>query len=1140
MRQFPRFLVLPILMLVTVVATAQADPTPTKLLRFPDVHGDRVVFTYAGDLWLATIEGGTARRLTAHPGLELFAKFSPDGRQIAFTGQYDGDEQVYVMPADGGVPRQLTFYPARGPLPDRWGYDNQIYGWSPDGKQVLFRSLRYGWGIGDNRLFTVDVEGGLPEPLPMPAAGAGDFSPDGKQIAYSPLFRDFRTWKRYQGGWAQDLYVFNLGDKLQRQVTDHVRTDRDPMWIGERLYFTSDRDDKLNLYAFDLNSEATDQITHFKEFDVRWPSKANDARIVFEYGGTLHLLDLKSYKSRELGIVVPTDGLAMRPRRISVDDFISDFGLSPQGNRAVFTARGDVFSAPIEKGPTRNLTHSSDAHDKWAAWSPDGKSIAYLSDASGEEELYVVDALGREPPQQLTFGGTAMRYAPAWSPDGQRLAFSDKSGKLAVVRLDNQQRTEVADDPAGQVRDYAWSPQSGFLAFSLEGENGYRSLYIWSVADAELHRVTGDEFNEFEPAWDPDGNYLYYFSDRQFAPQLGTIEWNFLVDRETGIFALALRKDVPHPFPVESDEAVVEEDKDADDDHADDADGEAEASPAGEENPGDSSADQPADEAADEAAAKDKPTDAAAAGDGFIKIDFDGLADRVARVPIDEDNYAGLTAVDGHLLYVRRGPSYYGRSSDVNPELVIFSIDDREETTLASGIGGYALSANGKKVLVRQGGGFKLQDASPSGKSGGKTVSTGGLVADVDPRAEWRQIFDEVWRRYRDFFYVENMHGHDWRGLRERFRPLLEHVAHRSDLNYVINEMIAELNVGHAYNSGGDFEVPDRASVALPGARFELDRDSGRYRISQILQGQNEEPRYRAPLTEIGIELGEGDYVLAIDGEPLKAGDNPYELLRNKADRLVSLTVNDKPETDGAREVAFRPTSSEHALVYLNWVLDNRRRVAEATDGRVGYLHLPDMGEDGIREFIKWFYPQIRKQGLVIDVRSNGGGNVSQMVIERLRRELLATGFSRNNDFARTYPYTVFHGHLVCLLNENSASDGDIFPAMFREAGLGPLIGKRSWGGVIGITNRGTLIDGGSVFVPEFGFASKEGEWILEGYGVDPDIVVENDPADVIEGRDPQLERGIREVLKRMKRQPRELPERPAPPVKTPRGERRR
>jgi len=1087
------------------LALAAPAAAQTKLLRFPDVHADQVAFTYAGDIWIAPAAGGAARRLTAHPGLELFPKFSPDGKWIAFTGQYDGDEQVYVVPVEGGIPKQLTFYPATGPLTPRWGYDHQVYGWTPDGRAVLFRSLREGDSIGDGRLFTVEVAGGLPRPLPMPEAGAGDFSPDAKRLVYSPLFRDFRTWKRYQGGWAQDLWLFDLNTKSAENITNNVRTDRDPMWIGDKIYFASDRDGTLNLYVYGLATKQTTELTHSTQWDVRWPSSDNRGQIVYELGGELQLLDTASGASRAVSIFVPNDGVAMRPSRVSAAKQVEDFELSPGGERALFVARGDVFTAPIEKGPTRNLTRSSNAHDKWARWSPDGTQIAFVSDLSGEDEIYVVAQDGSGQPERLTANGQVMRYAAEWSPDGTRLAFSDKDGKLYVLTLEDRSLVQVADESRGQIRDYVWSPDSQYLAFSMTLTSRTRGVHVWSVADKQLRAVTSALFDSGNPAWDPEGRYLFFLADHEFAPQISTDEWDYATNRQTGIFALALRKDVASPFPPESDEVKA-------------ADGKAAVQDAG---------------AAKKAADDKKPGEAKKTVEP-LKIDFDGLAGRVTRVPVEADNYSELTATRGHLLYRNSGAFFYGREPARKPELLVFSFETRKAETLAEDAQNYAVSRDGAYVLVEHEKGYARYEAKPKGKESKKDVATAGLVVDRVPAQEWAQIFDEVWRRYRDFFYAPNMHGYDWKGLGDRYRPLLAYVAHRSDLNYLIGEMIAELNVGHTYVEGGDWEMPERAKVALLGAELELDAPAARYRIARILPGQNEEPRYRSPLTEVGVDVKPGEYLLAIDGEELGPLDNPYAHLRYKADRPLELTVNATPSLTGARKVKVQPITSESALRYLDRVEHNYRRVAEATGGRVGYFHVPDMGSRGISEFIKWFYPQVDKPGLVVDVRGNGGGNVSQMLIERLSRKVLGLGFGRTSDPASTYPDAALIAHMVCLLNETSASDGDIFPAMFRQAGLGPLIGKRSWGGVVGITGRGPLIDGGTIYVPEFSNNDAQGQWSVEGEGVTPDIVVENDPKSVIEGKDPQLERAIAEVLKKLEAEPRALPERPAYPVKTP------
>jgi tricorn protease len=781
--------------------------------------------------------------------------------------------------------------------------------------------------------------------------------------------------------------------------------------------------------------------------------------------------------------------------------------ISPTGNRIALDVIDDGGNADIVVYDVAREVSNRLTFEGWninPLWSPDGRRVAYVSDATGEDEIWLVAQDGSGEPEQLTSGGQAMLYAPAWSPTGKHLAYGDKDGKLFVIDVETKEIVEVADEARGPLRDAVWSPRGGYLAFSMTDPTEFSSIWVWSLADRTLQRITDEIFHQWNPAWDPDGDYLYYLSDRQFAPQLGSFEWNYLVDRETGIYALALRKDVAHPLPPESDE--VELPAEDDDDASSDGDGEGGAT-GGED--GDDEGD----------------------GEGPIAIDFDGLSRRVVRLPVTFDNYVGLSGADDGVFFIRGGAQYYGRAGDVRPALQRFTFEDRETTTIADGISGYAVSHDREKVLVREGSAWNLY---PAGGGDATRVSTRGLMADRVPAEEWAQIFDEVWRRFRDFFYVENMHGYDWKALRDRYRPLLEHVAHRSDLNYVIGEMVAELNVSHAYIAGGDWETPDRPDVALPGAIFELDASSDRYRIAEIFAGHNEEPRYRAPLTEIGVDARVGNYVLAIDGEELAGSDNPYRVLRHRADRPVRLTLNEAPTFDGAREVTYTPVTEERSLRYLAEVEANREVVSEMTDGRVGYLHVPDMGAQGIQEFVKWFYGQIRKEGLIIDVRGNGGGNVSQMLIERLGRRVLGTRFARTFDTPGTYPDTAFHGHMVCILDEDSASDGDIFPYRFREAGLGPLIGKRSWGGVIGITSHGPLLDGGSVNVPQFGTNGADGSWVVENVGVEPDIEVENDPRSVIAGRDPQLERAVEEVLRMMQEDPKALPERPAPPVKTP------
>jgi tricorn protease len=1083
-----------------LLLSCAAPAAGTKLLRFPDVRQDRVVFSYAGDLWTVGTQGGTAVRLTSHPGLELFGKFSPDGQHIAFTGQYGGDEQVYVIPAEGGVPKQLTFYPAAGPLAERWGFDNQVYGWTPDGKSVLFRSSRDGYILMDSRLYTVPWDGGAATALPMPVSGAGHFSPDGKRIAYSPLWRDFRSEKRYQGGWANDLYIFDLAHPALVRVTEDPRTDRDPMWIGDAIYFNSDRSGVFNLYRYDVTTRQTRQITHYEDWDVRWPSADADGQIVYELDGELHLYDTRTDQDRALSITVPADATITRPQAINAADNIEGLDISPGGERLAIVARGDVFTVPVEHGVTRNLTRSSNAHDREVAWSSDGKRLAYVSDRSGEEELYVQPQDGTAAGEPVTANSQGRYYAPRWSANDKRIAVADQTGRLYVVELATKRRIVVAKDPADLALDYQWSPDGEFLSYSLNDRNGFSGVYIWSAADGKTRRVTPESFNAQSPSWAPNGELLYFLSAREYQPMISTIEFNFATDRQIGIFALALRKGVKNPFGVRDDEPGDEK-KEADKEKEKDSD-------------------------------KDKSKRKSP-----VKIDFDGIVDRAIRVPLEADNLSDLHVSDDTLFYQRNGAFYYGRDSNLKSSVMAYSIKDREAKSVVEDVTEWSLTADGKHVLAQLSSKeikyYEVGKSDDGKTDDAKSVSLAGLMTTRIPAEEWHEIFAEVWRRYRDYFYVPNMHGYDWQKLRRKYEPLVDYVGHRADLNYVIAEMIAELVVQHAYIEGGDLGLPKRPFVALPGARFELDAASGRYRIAKIFRGENEEERYRSPLTEVGIDAHAGDYVLAINGRELKAGTDPYELLQAPPDQPVEWRVSATPDGKSARTLRYEPVASETALLYLAWVADNRSRVDLSSQGRLGYIHIPDMGEAGIREFIKWWFPQVRKEGLVVDVRDNAGGNISEMLIERLARTLHGTGFARNHDMTDTYPRVVQPGPKVALINEDTASDGDIFSNAFRDWKIGALIGKRTWGGVVGITEHGPLLDGGTVFVPEFGTADAHGHWIIEGHGVDPDIVVEQDSVQVLKGHDPQLERGVQELMKLLPAVPTGLPERPAAPVKT-------
>ena len=1088
---------------------AAPAPEPTKLLRYPDVFENQVAFCYAGDIWKSDLDGKNVVRLTAHAGQEVFPKFSPDGKWIAFTGQYDGDDQVYVIPSTGGEPRQLTYYPTPFAAAPRRGVEAQTLGWTPDGKQVMFRSKRDSNSVDSlTNIYLVSVDGGLPTKIGTPVAGAGDLSPDGKRLVYSPLYRDFRHWKRYEGGWAQYLLIFNRETNEFAEIPTTPRTDRDPMWVGDRVYFVSDRDGTLNLYKYvpEEVEKPVQKLTDSTTWDVRWASSDGKSQIVYEYGGLLRVYNAETGETRELSIVVPHDGLAARPKRVSVSDKLESYGLSPKGERALFVARGDVFTVPQENGLVRNLTQTSGAHERSAVWSPDGRWVAFFSDETGEDQVYIIDQKGEKGKIQLTDSLTCKLDSLEWAPNGSALSFRDARNHLWALLLRSEddgtpsrdKLVEVARDKYAGFPDAVWSPCGRYLAYAIKSENEYRAIYVWDKEKSESVRVTDPMFDNGSPAWSQDGDWLFFIGQREYYPQFSSIEWNFAGDRFDGIFAMALRKDVKNIFAPKSDEAEVAEAEEAKtDENADDAkDGEAQD--------------------AETADAKE--------------IDFDGIESRVVRLPISSENYGGLSAAKDVLYFVQTTASYYGRGTDGKSVLKSFDLKTLKVNDFATGIGGYALSADGSKILVSQGG-YKMYDVAPTAGSA-KTFSTNGLAVDLNPREEWNEIFEEVWRRFRDYFYVRNMHGLDWNAVGDQYRSLLPHVSHRSDLTYILTEMIGELNIGHTYVEGGDYVVPERPVCALPGALFELDAEKNLYRLAKIFRGQNEEPKYRSPLTEVGVNASEGDYVLAIDGEKLVGNDNPYRLLQHKAGQ-VTLTLSKDGSEENAWTTVYVPLASEDNLRYLDFVLERKKRVEEASGGRLGYVHVPNMSGEGAYEFIKWYYPQIGKEGIVIDDRNNGGGNISPWIIMRLNQKLLGSRFAQVRETPTTYPTIACDAKLVCLINETSASDGDIFPHYFRKSGLGKLIGKRSWGGVVGISGRGPLTDGGAVSVPLTATNDETGAYVIEGHGVDPDIEVWQEPKAMLEGRDPQLERGIEELLKELEKDPKRYPQRPADPDKS-------
>jgi tricorn protease len=1061
---------------------------------------------------LSSTSGGEARRITSHPGLELFPKFSPDGRWIAFSAQYDGNFNVYVIPSDGGEPKQLTFLPDPASMPERMGPNNMVINWFPDSKRILFLSRRDTFNDWFGRLFSVSIDGGLPVRLPIDKGGLTSFSPDGTKIAYNRIFRNFRTWKRYKGGMAQDIAIYDFKNDTYERITDYPGADTYPMWHGDTIYFGSDRgpEQRVNLYSYSLKTKQTRQLTDFKDYDVEWPSLGPDS-IVFENGGFLYLFDLKSQKAHKLTINPAGDRPLAQKRWAAVGHLITDWDISPEGKRAAFTARGDIFTVPAKEGSIRNLTQTPGIQEKYAAWSPDGKWIAYFSDRTGEDELYIIPQDGSGPEVRITFDGKMHRLPATWSPDSKKLLYADKGTRLFYVDIDEKKPVQIDKGKYGDVTDYNWSPDSKWVTYAKAAENNNGVILLYSLADKKITPVTTDFTNNWNPVFDPAGKYLYFFSNRDFNEVLGVYDSEFSNPKATRVYVVTLRSDLPSPFAPKSDEA------------------------------GPKKPEKPPEEKKEEKKAAETPSVREVPKD--FRIDLAGIVDRVVALPTPPENSHALNAADGFVYYVTSPVGgLSGPLPGESPAVHAYDMNERKDSVLISGADNYTLSFDGKKVLYigpPSGGGgegepvpqtYGIIDAKPEGQPhhpGDGALNVASMRLEVDPPAEWKQMFNEAWRQERDYFFEPAMNGVNWEKERERYAPLLPYVADRYDLTYVLGEMVGELSNSHTYVGGGDYPNLKPVNVGVLGADYETDSAQGLYRFKKIYSGENWDAAFRSPLTEPGVDVKPGDYLLAVNGKPLRVPQNPYQLFINTVGENLTLTINSKPTEEGARKVVVKPLGSEYALRQLDMVNTNRKKVDEATGGKVGYIYIPNMGAEGLNEFVKEFFPQIRKQGLIIDVRYNGGGFVDQLIFERLRRILAGMDSARNFE-SGTDPDVVFYGHMACITNEYAASDGDFFSYFFKKYKLGPLIGMRTWGGVRGIRGEIPLMDGGYVTRPEFSLYGLNSEWLIENRGVAPDIEVDNTPDQVMKGHDPQLEKAIDVVMKEIQEHPRKLPPRPA------------
>lgn len=1062
-----------LILLISVTSLSPILAQEARLLRFPSTNGNEIVFSYAGDLYKVPINGGEAQRLTSHIGYEMFPKFSPDGKAIAFTGQYDGNTEVYTIPSTGGEPLRITYTAtnSRDDIGDRMGPNNIVMGWTPDGKDIIYRNR-----IGDGfvgRLFLVNNEGGLSNGLPLPEGGFCSYSPDGKKLAYNRVMREFRTWKYYKGGMADDIWIYDPAAKSIENITNNDAQDIMPMWIGDDIYFISDRDRTMNIFVYNTKTKQTSKVTNFTDFDVKFPTHYGNT-IVFENGGYIYKMDVTTKRPEKVNITLASDNIYARSEIKNGEKYVNAVSLSPDGERLVVTARGEIFNVPTEKGVTKNITRSPGVHDRNAQWSPDGKSIVYISDATGETELYLQDVTGSEP-SQLTKNNDTYIRSFEWSPDSKSIVYTDRKNRINLLDVASKQKTTLLQDPVGEIWNVSFSPDSKWITYSRMESNDFNVIYVFNLADKKEYAVTDKWYTSSNPVFSKDGKYLIFTSARDFNPMYGSKEWNHIYQASNGVYLALLSKNTPSPF-LEKDAKTKAENKDKED------------------------------------TAKIDEKDHVS-----VEIDIDGITDRILKLPLSPAYYWNFYSDGSKVYYTKSGSTF------------VFDLKTQKEESVADGASMF-VGFHDKKALFLKNNQIYVTNI-PTGKADLKdAVNLSNMKINTDYPLEWAQIFDEAWRVYRDGFYVENMHGVDWKAMKEKYAVLLPYVKNRLDLNYIIGEMIAELNCGHAYVNPGEANRAERVKTGLLGAEISRDK-SGFFRIEKILQGASWDKGLRSPLTEPGIEAKTGEFIVAIDGIPTNSVKDMYSLLVGKADVPTEISLNSKADLSGARKIVISPLAEEHSLYHYEWVQNNIKKVEKASNGKIGYIYIPDMGPEGLNEFARYFYPQLDKEGLIIDDRANGGGNVSPMILERLAREPYRLTMRRGSTRIGTVPDAVQVGPKVCLINKYSASDGDLFPWGFRALGLGKLIGTRTWGGIVGISGSMPYMDGTDIRVPFFtSYDAKTGEWMIENHGVDPDIVIDNDPIKEWNGEDQQLDRAIEEVMKDLKnRQP--LKPVPAPRV---------
>lgn len=1059
-------------LLVTHSSTAQVD---AGLFRYPDVSATKIAFVYANDIWVMPKEGGQAVKLSSPPGLEIMPKFSPDGNTVAFTGRYDGNFDVYTLPVKGGIPQRLTAH----------GLADRIVDWRNDGTQIYFASGRESGKARFNQFFTVPAKGGAEKKLPLAYAEYGSYSPDGKQMAVVIMSVAGRNWKRYRGGSNGDIRIYNFVKNTQENIS--LLSDADdefPMWHDQYIYFLSDRgpEMRMNIWRYDIKTKAFEQITKFTDYDISNPSQGPED-IVFNCGGKLYLMPFSTNTAKVVNVSLVTDETLLKPKLVTANDYIQHASISPDGNRVLLEARGDIFSLPAENGFVKDLTMTTASAERYPSWSPDGKKVAYWSDQSGEYELWVMDPSKENSVKKITNYGAGYRYGVVWSPNNKKLAFIDKAGKIKVYDFNTNSTVDVDQGlyfSHGNMESFSfsWSPDSRWLTYYRDLENLHTAAFIYDTKNNKTTQVTSGFYSCTNPVFSTDGKYLFVITSQSFQPFYSDADNTFIYANSSTIAAIPLQKTGASLLLPKNDSVSVEQIAD------------------------EKKADNKKENVADKNASKD---------DGnAVAIDFDGMESRMELLPVAPGNIGSLNTVKGKILYLRYPNTGI---TDGQTELQFYDIDNRSEKTVLAGADQYLLSANGLKILVLKSGQWAV--LSPNeGVKFVKPLRVNEMQMTVDPKQEWKQIFTDVWRIERDYFYDGNMHGTNWPEIKIRYMKMLDGAMTREDVDFIIGEMIGELNSSHTYHGGGDFERVKLSNTGYLGINWEA--DGKYYKVKKIIHGASWDAEVHSPLDEIGNAIKEGDYILAVNGVPITTENEPYLAFQGLANKTVELTTNNNPSFDGAKSVVVKTMDDEYRLRNLEWIEGMRKRVDEATNGEVGYIYVPSTGLDGQNELMRQFSAQWNKKALIIDERFNNGGQIPDRFIEMLNRTPLSFIATRDGK-AWQFPPNANFGPKVMLINGWSGSGGDAFPLYFKEKNLGPLIGTRTWGGLIGISDYPELIDGATITAPSFRLYNPDGKWFAEGHGVDPDIEVTEDLSAMANDIDPQLERAIVEIKNLLK-----------------------